>query len=76
MAEVELVLFAGLMIPLLLFLDDIVIPSQSFGVLQWLVHDLGVICSWNHLTVNLGKMSWLVGGSVPHSGTDGWRLVY
>lgn len=70
-----MVLCTSLMI-LLLFADNIAIPSWSFMVLQWLVHALGVFCSWNHLTINLNKMAWLVGGSVPHSGTDGWRLVY
>ena len=75
-AEVEAVLCAGLLIFLLLFAEDIAITSWSFAVLQWLVHALGVFCSWNHLTVNLGKLAWLVGGSVTRSGTDGWQLVY
>ena len=74
--EVEAELCAGLMISLLLFTDNITILSWSFAVLQWLVHALGVFCSWNHLTINLCKMAWLVGGSVPCSGTDGWWLVY
>ena len=72
----EVVLCAGLLIPLLLLMDDIAIPSRSFAVLQWLVHALGVFCLQNHLTVNLGKKAWMVGGSVPRSGTEGWRLVY
>ena len=71
-----MVLCAGLMIPLLLFANDIAIPSHSLKVLQWLVHALGVFCLQNHLTVNLGKMAWLMAGSVPRSGTDGWWLVY
>ena len=75
MAEVEVVLCTSLMI-LLLFVDNIAIPSWSFVVLQRLVHALGVFCSRNHFTINLGKTSWLVSGSVPHSGTDGWWLVY
>ena len=66
---------AGLMIPLLLA-EDIAITSWSFKVLQWLVHTLGMFCLWNHLTINLGKTAWLVGGSVPRSGTDGWQLVF
>ena len=74
--EVEVVLCAGLLIPLLLFVDDIVIPSQSLMVLQWLVYTLGVFCLQNHLNINLGKTAWMVGGSVPCSGTEGWQLVY
>ena len=46
---------AGVLIPLLLFADDIAIPSRSFAVLERLVSALSVFCDRNALTVNLDK---------------------
>ena len=75
-SEVEVVQCASLLLSLLLFVDDIAIPSGSFAVLHCLVHALGVFCSGNQLMVNLSKTAWLVGGCVPHNGTKGFWLMY
>ena len=72
----EAVRCAGLLIPLLLFADDIAIPSRSLEVLQRLVAALSVFCTRNKLVVNLGKPGWLVGGCPPRSGTDGLCLWF
>ena len=37
---------------------------------------LSVFCARNSLTVNLSKTGWVVGGSVPCSGSLGLRLLY
>ena len=75
-SEIEAVWCAGLLIPLLLFADDIAIPSRSLEVLQRLVAALSVFCTRNKLVVNLGKTGWLVGGCSPRSGTAGLRLWF
>ena len=75
-SEIEAVRCAGLLIPLLLFADDIAIPSRSLEVLQRLVAALSVFCTRNKLVVNLGKTGWLVGGCTPCSGTAGLRLWF
>ena len=65
-----------MLIPLLLFADDIAIPSRLLEVLQRLVAALSVFCTRNKLVVNLGKTGWLVGGCSPRSGMAGWRLWF
>ena len=75
-SEIEAVRCAGLLIPLLLFVDDIAILSWSLEVLQRLVAALSVFCTHNKLVVNLGKTGWLMGGCSPRSGTAGLRLWF
>ena len=75
-SEIEAVRCAGLLIPLLLFADNIAILSRSLVVLQRLMAALSVFCTRNKLVVNLGKTGWLVGGCSPCSGTAGLRLWF
>ena len=56
---------AGLMIPLLLFADDIVLIGRTPDQLQRLLDTLSTFCIGAGLTVNLDKTVWLVGGNVP-----------
>ena len=56
---------AGLLIPLLLFADDIVLIGRSPAQLQRLLDTLSTFCTGAGLTVNLDKTVWLVGGNVP-----------
>ena len=65
-----------MLIPLLIFVDDIAIPSRSLEVLQRLVAALSVFCKRNKLVVNLDKTGWLVGGCAPHLGMEGLRLWF
>ena len=64
-AERESVHVAGLLLPLLLFADDLVLLSCSLPTLQQLLAVLAAFCTANGLTVNLGKSAWVVGGCVP-----------
>ena len=64
-AEHEYVRVAGLLLPLLLFADDLVLLSRSLPTLQRLLAVLAAFCTANGLTVNLGKSAWVVGGCVP-----------
>ena len=75
-SEIEAIRCASLLIPLLLFTDDIAIPSWSLEVLQRLVAALSVFCTRNKLAVNLGKTGWLVGGCLPRSGMAGMHLWF
>ena len=63
--EREAVRIAGLLVALLLFADDIALVARSLSILQRLVDALGVFCSTQAMTVNLGKTCWLLGGAVP-----------
>ena len=63
--ERESVRVAGLLLPLLLFADDLVLLSRSLPTLQRLLAVLAAFCTANGLTVNLGKSAWVVGGCVP-----------
>ena len=65
-----------MLIPLLLFADDIAIPSRSLEVLQCLVAALSVFCMRNKLVGNLVKTGWLVGGCSLCLGTAGLRLWF
>ena len=64
-AERESVRVAGLLLPLLLFADDLVLLSRSLPTLQRLLAVLAAFCTANGLTVNLGKSAWVMGGCVP-----------
>ena len=55
---------AGLLIPLLLFADDMVLVSRCPTMMQRLLHALSAFCDSAGLTVNLDKTVWLVGGEV------------
>ena len=52
--EHEAVRIAGILVALLLFADDIALAARSLSVLQRLVDALGVFCSTQAMTVNLG----------------------
>lgn len=41
--------------------------SRMFPILQHLAHALGVFCDCNLLSINLGKMEWIVGGQIPRN---------
>ena len=58
------VTIAGMLIPLLLFADDIVLVGRDPAVVQQLLDVLSGFCANNGLTVNLDKTVWLVGGEV------------
>ena len=58
------------LIPLLLFTDDIAMPSCSFPVLQRLTDSLGCFADHNSFAVNLAKTAWLVGGCLSCDGVD------
>ena len=60
--EQEVIRCAGLLIPLLLFADDILMPSHMFPILQRLAQTLGIFCDCNLLTDNLGKTEWIFRG--------------
>ena len=74
--EQEVIRCAGLLIPLLLFADDIAMLSHMFLVLQCLAHALGIFCDRNLLTVNLGKTEWIVGGQIPRAEVQDLTLWY
>ena len=61
---------ATVLILLLLFVDDIAMPSCLFPVLQRLMDSLGCFADNNILAVNLAKTAWLVGGFPPCDGVD------
>ena len=56
---------AGVLLPMLLFADDIVLLSRDRAVLQRMLDVLARFCRENGLTVNTGKTKWLVGGAIP-----------
>ena len=70
MEERAAICLATVLIPLLLFADDIAMPSRSFPVLQRLMDSLGCFMDRNSLPVNLAKTVWLVGGCPPRDGVD------
>ena len=74
-AEHESVRVAGLLLPLLLFADDLVLLSHSLPTLQRLLAVLAAFCAANGLTVNLGKSAWVVGGCVPRGCSWTWCIT-
>ena len=57
---------AGVLCPLLLFADDIVLASTNPKLTQRLLSCLSDWCSLSGLEVNVGKTVTLVGGVVPN----------
>ena len=74
--EQEAICCAGLLIPLLLFADDIAMPSRMFPILRCLAHSVNVFCDRNLLSINLGKMEWIVRGQIPWSEVQDLMLWY
>ena len=68
-------MIAGLLVPLLLFADDIVLLARSRELVQRLLDGLSTFCAASGLTVNLTKTCWLVGGLV-HRDFDAGELFY
>ena len=66
---------AGLMLPMILFADDIVLLSRECGVLQRLLDTLARFCRENGLTVSTSKTKWLVGGALQPDAVVG-NLLY
>ena len=64
-----------MLVPLLLFADDLVLISRQHDVLQRLLQILRQFCKVNGLTVNLGKSAWVAGGMVPWE-ADWGHLYY
>ncbi len=62
--EQDSVRMAGLLLPLLLFPDDIVLVGRCPLVVQRLLEVLSQFCWGAGLQVNLDKTVWLVGGEV------------
>ena len=60
----------GLLIPVLLFADDLVVLGSSGVVVQRLLDGLGHFCSANGLRVNLPKTKWLLGGWTAAAGPN------
>ena len=60
---------AGILLPGLLFADDIVFTARSLEALQRTMETLSDFCRQNSLTVSLKKTEWLIGGK----GTKGFR---
>ena len=65
--ERESVRMAGLLLPLLLFADDMVLVGRSVELVQRLLGVLSNFCWGAGLTVNLDKTVWMVGGEVAES---------
>ena len=53
---------AGILIPRLLFSDDIVFMGTDMRVVQRILDTLSIFCAQNHLSVSLQKTEWLFGG--------------
>ena len=59
---------AGVLCPLLLFADDIVLSATDPKLTQRLLTSLSDWCNVSGLTVNVDKTCTLVGGTVPTAG--------
>ena len=70
----EAVRVAGMLVPLLLFADNLVLISRQHDVLQRLLQILCRFCKVNGLTVNLGKSAWVAGCMVPQAAD--WGHLY
>lgn len=66
---------AGMLVPLLLFADDMVVIGRTGALVQRLLDTLSLFCGHAGLTVNLTKTVWLVGGHVPR-GFEPGELLY
>ena len=53
---------AGILLPSLLFADDIVFMGTDMRVVQRILDTLSTFCAQNHLSVSLQKTEWLLGG--------------
>ena len=58
-----------MLVPLLLFADDIILLGPSCAAAQQLLDALEAFCRASGLTVSLAKTFWLVGGLV-HRGFE------
>ena len=63
--ELDAIRLVGLLLPMLLFADDIVFLATSRAVMQRLLDGLSTFCEANGLTVSTAKTKWLLGGAVP-----------
>ena len=54
---------AGILLPSLLFSDDIVFMGTDMHVVQRILDTLSTFCAQNHLSVSLQKTEWLLGGT-------------
>ena len=70
-AELHSVRVAGLLLPALLFADDLLLLSSHCKVVQQLLDALSVFGRVNGLSVNLPKTMWPVGGWVAADGPAG-----
>ena len=70
----EAVQVAGMLVPLLLFVDDLVLISHQHDVFQHLLQSLHWFCETNSLTVNFSKSAWVAGGMVPREAD--WEHLY
>ena len=53
---------AGILLPSLLFADDIVFMGTDMHVVQCTLDTLSIFCAQNHLLVSLQKTEWLLWG--------------
>ena len=53
---------AGILLPILLFSENIVFIGTNVHVEQRIVDILSTFCAQNHLSVSLQKIKWLLGG--------------
>ena len=65
----------GILLPMLLFADDIVFLATSRLVMQRLLDGLSSFCEANGLIVSTDKTQWLLGGAVP-VGFEAGELCY
>ena len=62
--EQQSVKIAGLLVPLLLFTEDIVLVGRVSALMWHLLVALSGFCARSGLTINLDKTVWLAGGEV------------
>ena len=53
---------AGILLPSLLFSDNIVFMGTNIHVLERILDTLSTFCAQNHFSVSLQKTEWLLGG--------------
>ena len=61
---------AGILLPSLLFSNDIVSMGTDMWVVYRILDTLSTICAQNHLSVSLQKTEWLLGGHRQKMVTD------
>ena len=64
-----------MLVPLLLFADDMVLVARSRVLVQRLLNALATFCAHTGLVVNLGKTVWMLGGLIPR-GFEAGELFY